>query len=123
MDVYVLLACTHWFVHTLLMKVNVSMSFQPSDLERLDAWASERRLTRSAAVMVLLDGVGQPLLSPPPMAPGVTSFEKNDDWGFEDLAEAPPRVLTHEEMIASGQLKLAPQPGERRVVYEDGRKR
>lgn len=37
------------------MKVNVHVGFEPEELRRLDEWAKERRLTRGAAIMTLLD--------------------------------------------------------------------
>lgn len=48
------------------MKVTVHIGFEQDDLKRLDAWGKQRRLTRGAAIMTLLDMAESP--DPEPQA-------------------------------------------------------
>lgn len=47
------------------MKVTVHIGFEQDDLRRLDAWGKQRRLTRGAAIMTLLDMATAPDPEPP----------------------------------------------------------
>lgn len=63
---------------TVRMKTHVTLSLETTDLERLDAWAKVRRLTRSSAVGALLDlaSFGQP--GAPEVVPYRAGFQVPD---------------------------------------------
>lgn len=68
-----------------MAKRPVTMSLRDEDLALLDAFATERRLTRGDAVGVLLEGTFSP--QKPPRVAEVPTFEKSENVGPVDAVE------------------------------------
>ncbi len=118
----------------------VNVNFPDDFLSRLDTYCERHRMKRNAVLMLAMDRLELLTADPEPhrsvstarlpsvgvsptsadyVPPRTTSG--STDWTLEDVTG--PAAPTTQELIDSGRLTLAPQPGERRVVYEDGRKR